>query len=248
MIAMILAAGLGTRLYPYTADRPKALVELNSKPLIKHVIEHLAQYGYNEFVVNIHHFGEQIIKYLENDEFQKFKIHISDERDKLLNTGGAVWKAKDILMRHEDILVINTDIISDLDLSLLRQYHREEKGIATLVVRDRKTQRHLLFDNNMMLVGWKNTSTNEYKWGNSVVQQNYKAFPFSGIQIITNKYLEKMTYSGAFSSIAQYLDLCGQEKIVGYLDDTSMWSDIGKVDELKRMERLYKGQSPSSSF
>lgn len=245
---MILAAGLGTRLYPYTADKPKALVELNSKPLIKHVIEHLANYGYNEFVVNIHHFGEQIIKYLKQKEFNDYKIHISDERELLLNTGGAVWKAKDILLKHKDILVINTDIISNIDLGLLKQYHDDKQGIATLAVRNRETQRYLLFDKDMRLIAWKNAKTKEYKWGDSAAKQNiYSELPFSGIQIITKQYLEKMTRSGAFSSIDQYLDLCGQEKIYGYVDDASMWSDIGKVDELERMETLYKGKSPSSS-
>ncbi|MFV0505150.1 MAG: sugar phosphate nucleotidyltransferase [Bacteroidales bacterium] len=251
MIAMILAAGLGTRLYPHTADKPKALVELNSKPLIKHVIEHLATYGYNEFVVNVHHFGEKIIEYLGQEQFRNFKIHISDERNELLNTGGAIWKARNILANYQNILVVNTDIISNLNLELLRAYHKEQDGIATLVVRNRETQRFLLFNNKMELAGWKNSKTEEYKWGQPSNSKGIiKAYPFSGIQIITNEYLEKMTREGAFSSIDQYLDLCGREKIVGYLDNSSMWSDIGKIDELKKMENIYgqQGEFPSSSF
>ena len=161
MKAMIFAAGLGTRLYPLTSDRPKALVEVAGRTLLQRAIERVRDAGYNDLVINIHHFGDQIISYLEaNDNFGT-AITISDEREGLLDTGGGILKAADWLNGEEPFLVYNVDVLSNIDLSLFRKYHLERGGVATLVVRDRSTARYLAFDESMQLSGWKNIQTGQ---------------------------------------------------------------------------------------
>ena len=149
MKALIFAAGLGTRLYPLTMDRPKALVEVAGKTLLQRAIEKVSGAGYEELVINIHHFGELIINFLEVNHYFGLKISISDERDQLLDTGGAILKAAPLLDGAEPFLVYNVDVLSDINLVLFRQYHKERGGLATLVVRDRKTARYLTFDESM---------------------------------------------------------------------------------------------------
>ena len=158
---MIFAAGLGTRLYPYTADRPKALVEVAGKTLLQRAIEKVSSAGYNDLVINVHHFGDQIIRFLKVNQNFWLNITISDERDQLLDTGGGILKAAPWLKGDQTFLVYNVDVLSNLDLNLFLQYHHKRGGLATLAVRDRKTARYLVFDELMQLTGWRNIKTGE---------------------------------------------------------------------------------------
>ncbi|MGB1243748.1 MAG: sugar phosphate nucleotidyltransferase, partial [Chitinophagales bacterium] len=164
MKAMIFAAGLGTRLRPLTNDKPKALVEVNGKPLLEIVILQLKRYGFRDIVVNVHYFAKQIIRFLEAKNNFGIHIQISDESDLLLETGGGLQKAKHFLCSDDEpFLVHNVDILSDINLKALYQSHLEGSPLATLVVRNRKTSRYLLFDETNRLCGWKNVKTGEVR-------------------------------------------------------------------------------------
>jgi len=231
MKAMIFAAGLGTRLYPFTLDRPKALVEVAGKTLLQLAIEKVSSYGYNELVINIHHFGSQIIEFLEKNNNFGLDIVISDERDQLLETGGGILKAAPYLDGDEPFLVYNVDVLSDIDLSLFRKYHKERGGLATLVVRDRKTARYLAFDEAMQLAGWKNIKTGEVIASRNM--QNAQMLAYSGIQLINPAIFKLITETGNFPLIPLYLRLASHHQIIGYNDHSSLWMDLGKPDQLK---------------
>ena len=163
MKAMIFAAGLGTRLKPLTDNKPKALVEVGGKTMLELVILKLKEAGFNEIVINIHHFGQQIIDYLKANNNFGLTIHISDERDYLLDTGGGIKKATPFLMGNEPFLVHNVDIFSNVDLRQLYENHLKSGATATLLVSQRKTARHLLFNKENKLCGWHNNETGEVK-------------------------------------------------------------------------------------
>ena len=237
---MIFAAGLGTRLYPYTTDRPKALVEVSGKTLLQHAIEKAAKYGYNKLIINVHHFGDQIVDYLERNRNFGMDIKISDERDYLLDTGGAILKAAPYLEGVEPFLVYNVDVISNIDLKLLGAYHEERGGLATMVVRDRKTERYLLLDDSMQLSGWRNLKTGCENISRQV--QKYNLLAFSGIQIINPALLKLITETGKFPLIPLYLRLSHEYPIFGYNDPSSLWMDLGKPDQLLEAEKVDFGE------
>ena len=239
MKAMIFAAGLGTRLYPHTTDRPKALVEVSGKTLLQHAIEKLAKYGYNELVINIHHFGDQIVGYLEGNRNFGLNIKISDERDYLLDTGGAILKAAPYLEGDEPFLVYNVDVISNIDLMLFREYHEKKGGLATLVVRDRKTERYLLLDDSNQLSGWRNLKTGCETISRKTRKYNFWAY--SGIQMINPAIFNLITETGKFPLIPLYLRLSHEYPIFGYPDPSSLWMDLGKTEQLLEAEKLELG-------
>jgi len=232
---MIFAAGLGTRLYPFTIDKPKALVEIAGKTLLQMAIEKVSRAGYNDLVINVHHFADQIIAYLERNKNFGLNIVISDERDQLLDTGGGILKAAPYLSGNEPILVYNVDVLSNIDLKRLNTYHLERGGLATLAVRDRKTARYLVFNEDLMLSGWKNISTGEEKIIRDSLTQ--RTFAFSGIQIIDPSLFSMIKESGSFSLISLYLRLAKTEKIYGYNDTSSIWMDLGNPEQLKEAEK-----------
>ncbi|HOP02904.1 MAG TPA: nucleotidyltransferase family protein [Tenuifilaceae bacterium] len=232
MKAMILAAGLGTRLGQHTANRPKALVELNGKPLIAYVLEKLVRSGFTEVVVNVHHFAEQIISYLSSSDFGA-KIHISDETDYLLDTGGGILKARSFLDGDEPFLVHNVDIISEIDLNLMLDYHRQQNALATLAVGERKSSRHFLFNSEMQLSGWRNNLTGKEiipKGGN----QFLKGFAFAGIHIINPSIFSTIQKKGAFSIVDAYLSLCASNAIIGYDTSHRFVIDVGKPNNIEK--------------
>jgi NDP-sugar pyrophosphorylase family protein len=239
MKAMIFAAGLGTRLHPFTIDKPKALVEIAGKPLLQLAIERVSVAGYKDIVINIHHFGSQIIDFLERENNFGLNIAISDERDQLLDTGGGILKAASLLSGSGPVLVYNVDVLSNIDLKAFRNFHVERGGLATLAVRDRKTARYLVFNEDMMLSGWKNISTGEEKIIRDSITQ--RIFAFSGIQIIDPSIFSMITESGSFSLISLYLRLAKTERIFGYNDISSLWMDLGKPDQLKEAEKYING-------
>ena len=229
MKAMILAAGLGTRLKELTANKPKALVEINGKPLIAHVIEKLVSSGFTEIVVNVHHFADQLISYLKSNAFGA-TIHISDEKNQLLDTGGGIFNARQFLSGNEPFLVHNVDIISDINLQELYRYHMASNPLATLAVANRDSSRKFLFSKSQRLIGWKNLKTNEQiKPSNENVA---KMQAFSGIHVINPLIFDLFAKSGPFSIVEVYLSLCPNYRIFGFDTSTCFTLDVGKVDSL----------------
>jgi NDP-sugar pyrophosphorylase family protein len=240
MKAMILAAGLGTRLIPLTLDRPKALVEVAGKTLLQIAIEKVSNAGYNELVINIHYLGDQIIRFLEVNNNFGLTITISDERDQLLDTGGGILKAAPWLDGDESFLAYNVDILSDIDLQLFRKYHKEKGGIATLAVSHRKTARYLAFDESMQLTGWRNIKTGEEIASRNM--QNCSLLAFSGIQLIEPAIFPLITKTGSFPLIPLYVQLAANHSIIGYHDQSSLWMDLGRPDQLMEAEKYITGE------
>ena len=234
MKAIIFAAGLGTRLKPLTDRCPKALVLLNGKPLLWHSIQFLKKHGINELVVNVHHFADQIIDYLDTENFD-ITIHISDERDELLDTGGGLLKAKNVLEGNEPFVACNVDIISSIDLKKAIAYHQQNSPIATLVVRKRETSRYFMFDNEMTLTGWKNCETGENKISKNTFEQS-RPFAFSGIQIVSPEIFNYIIERGKFSITPLYIRLSEKHKIIGYFDTSDFWLDLGKPGQISVAE------------
>jgi NDP-sugar pyrophosphorylase family protein len=237
MRAMIFAAGLGTRLYPYTADRPKALVEVAGKTLLERAIEKVSKSGYEEIVINIHHFGQQIIDFLQSKNNFGLSIRISDEREELLDTGGGIKKAAEFLTSEKNpFLVYNVDVLTSLDLSDFLDYHIKKGGLATLSVRKRETSRYFLFDANMLLSGWRNVSSGDEK----IVHQlaGLENFAFSGIHIIQPEIFDLISETGKFSMVDLYLRLAQEHNIFGFHDTSDIWMDLGKPEQLKEAEKL----------
>ena len=238
MKAMILAAGLGTRLRPFTLNHPKALYEVAGQTLLKHAIDHLKSYGISTIIINVHHFADQIIKYLELNQNFGCSIAVSDETGELLETGGGVKKAAWFFDPDENFIVRNVDILSDLDLNKMISYHKERSSLATLAVRDRRTTRYLIFNETFHLLGWTNQKTGEIKMVNNpeIIHEsgidndffkNYNKMGFSGIQVLHPSVFPLMTEQGAFSLTQLYLRLASNYPIYGYPEDGQLWADIG---------------------
>jgi NDP-sugar pyrophosphorylase family protein len=241
MKAMIFAAGMGTRLQQHTTDKPKALVEVAGKTLLQRAIERVSNAGYRDIVVNVHHFADQIIDFLDANNNFGVNISISDEREQLLDTGGAILKAAPLLKSEEPILIYNVDVLSDIDLNTLREYHIKQNALATLVVRKRETSRYLIFDNEMILSGWINIDTKEEKIARETNDKNL--FAFSGIHIIDPSIILKITEKGKFPIIPLYLRLARENMIVAYNDSSKIWMDLGKPEQLERARILFKNKS-----
>jgi NDP-sugar pyrophosphorylase family protein len=239
MRAMIFAAGLGTRLQSFTADRPKALVEVAGKTLLERAIDKVSKSGFEEIVINIHHFGQQIIDFLESKNNFGLTVQISDERLELLDTGGGIRKAAEFLSGDGNpFLVYNIDVLSSLDLSDLLDYHIKKGGLATLSVRKRETARYFVFDENMLLSGWRNVSSGDEK----MVHQSagLENFAFSGIHLIQPEIFDLITETGKFSMVDLYLRLAQEHNIYGFHDTSDLWMDLGKPEQLKEAERLLR--------
>ena len=266
MKAMIFAAGLGTRLRPLTDTMPKALVSVCGKPLLAHVLEKLAASGYDDIVVNVHHFSGQIKDYLASHDFG-VKISISDESSLLLETGGAIAHARPLLearsqaccrgslkqgkcspgstpdsgISSEPFLVHNVDIISDLDLEWFRREWRPG-AIATLLVSERQTKRYFLFDDDMRLVGWTNLETGEVKTPyEGLDAQKCRRLAFAGIHNISTKVFsvfDSYGFSGRFPIVDFYLRVCKDHPIYGVVPSQLKMIDVGKLDSLHDAEVL----------
>jgi len=240
MKAMIFAAGLGTRLKPLTDTIPKALVPIGGKPLLQHVIEKLSASGFDEMVINVHHFSEQITQFLQNNNNFGLHIDISDESDKLLDTGGGIRKAAAFLKGNEPFLVHNVDILSNADLRELYNNHVQQEAMATLLVSQRKTSRYLLFDEQNILKGWMNESTGEVKSPYpDFLPEKHRRFAFAGIQVISPKIFDLMkNMPDKFSIIDFYLSIAADVKIKGYPVSDLEMIDVGKIDSLKEAEEF----------
>lgn len=238
MKALLFAAGLGTRLKTYTQDKPKALVNLAGKPLLQHAIEHLKSLGINEITINVFHFAEQVTEFIDEHNSFGITIHISNERDQLLDTGGGLKKAGTFLKGSEPIVIYNVDVISNLDLNAVLKYHQEQKALATLVVRSRETSRYLMFDRNLQLAGWKNFSNDDTIISRAKEFQEAEPFAFSGIHIVQPEILNLITEKGKFPIMDLYLRLAKEHLIKAYIDQSDLWMDLGKPEQLLAAEEL----------
>ena len=241
MQAMIFAAGLGTRLKPITDHMPKAMVSVGGKPLIKHVIDKLENAGTERIVVNVHHFASQITDYLKENNNFNLDIRISDESEKLLDTGGGIKKAAPLFDPQSPILIHNVDILSNVDLKKL---YAMASGDALLLVSERKTKRYLLFNDDMLLVGWTNIETGEVKSPYpNLDPKECRMYAFAGIHVLSPRLFRMMNeeFPDKFGIIDFYLKACATHSIKGYRKNDLKLLDVGKLDTLKEAEEFMEG-------
>ena len=237
MKALIFAAGKGTRLKPFTDYQPKALARVNGVPLLERNIKYLQSYGINDFVINIFHFGEQIVEFLKEHDHFGANIEISDEKDQLLETGGGLVFARRFLDDGEDFLILNADILTDLNITEFVEYHQEKKDFATLAVSDRKSSRKLLFNPEMVLRGWVNVETGEQRLAE--FNKGFKPLAFSGIHCMNPAIFGKIKRTGKFSIMEEYLDLMHTEKIHGFEHQAKL-IDVGRPESIVEAEKYFK--------
>ena len=247
--AMIFAAGLGTRLKPLTDTMPKALVRIGGEPLIKHVILRLKEAGFQRIVVNVHHFAQQIIDYLEENEHFGLDIRISDETEQLLETGGGIKKARDLFDPHSPVLIHNVDILSNVDLTAFYDHACSSGAEATLLVSERQTKRYLLFDDEYRLVGWTNKETGEVKSPHNWVKdelQSLQMLAFSGVHVFSPALFPMMDqWPDRFPIIDFYLKACATHPLSGYVVDNLRMIDVGKLDSLQQAEEFLLDKNTS---
>lgn len=237
MKAMLFAAGLGTRLKPFTENHPKALAPVNGKPLLQRNIEYLKSFGITEIIVNVFHFADQILDFLKENNNFGITIHISDERPEVLETGGGLVYAKHFF--DDDFLVMNVDILTDLNISNFIKAHQENNALITLAVSDRNSSRKLLFDDNMSLKGWRNLNTSEEILANDSAD-NLNEFAFSGIHIIKPEIFNHITEEGKFSIMKVYMELMKTEKIIGFNHSGGILIDVGRPESVLEAEKIFR--------
>jgi len=237
MKAMIFAAGLGTRLKPFTDHHPKALAEVNGKTLLEHAIRYLQKAGIEDVIVNVHHFADQIEKAIEENNGFGSWVTISDERNVVLETGGGLKKASWYFEDEEDFVIMNVDVLTNLDLGKMIEAHQQSDAFATLAVMQRDSSRQLLFDEHMLLSGWTNTKTGEQKISREVISM--KPFAFSGIQVLS-KEIRNMPFEGKFSIIDVYLHFSKTQMIKGYDHTGNIFIDVGKPESLEKAGYLFE--------
>jgi NDP-sugar pyrophosphorylase family protein len=238
MKAMVLAAGLGTRLRPLTDDRPKALVEVSGRTMLEITLARLRDFGIHDVIINLHHFADKVEDYLKSAN--NFGMHIEFSREEiLLDTGGglkqAAWFLSDNDRSDEPFILHNVDIISTIGLKQMIESHRASKALATLAVQKRTTSRYLLFDQHNQLCGRRTVSEQKTEMVRTAQQTSEVAF--TGIHIISPRIFPLLTEEGVFSIIPAYLRLAGQdEKIMAFNADQYYWRDLGKPENIKQAE------------
>ena len=237
MKAMLLAAGLGTRLKPFTEEHPKALAVVNGKSLLQRNIEYLASFGITDVIVNVHHFPDQITDAILSNNGYGSRITISDERDQVLETGGGLLKARSFFDGSSPFVLMNVDILTDLDIGRMVDQHKASKALATLAVSNRQTTRYFLFNEEGHLCGWKNTKTGEQKIRKEASKYFEKAF--SGIHVIAPEIFALIRQRGKFSMVDVYLDLCKINTIMGFDHSTSKFIDVGKPESLAIANEIF---------
>ena len=247
MRAMVLAAGLGTRLRPLTDHRPKALVEVGGRTLLEIALARLSSFGIREVIVNVHHFADMIVDYLKANKNFGMRVEISREDDVLLDTGGGLKKAAYFFLQNsqspeEPFILHNVDVISTIDLRRMAQFHSANHALATLAVQDRPTSRYLLFDEQFQLCGRKSGKEGQAELVRS--SSHPKALAFSGIHVISPRLFSQMTEEGVFSIITPYLRLAAQgEKIIAFRSDEYQWRDLGRLDDVTQADQQAKQPS-----
>lgn len=236
--AMIFAAGLGTRFKPWTDHHPKALAIVNGKSLLQRNIEYLQQYGIREVVVNVHHFADQIVDAIEKNNGWGSKVFISDESDEVLETGGGLMKARQLLESDKPFLSINVDILTNLNLHELYAYHTRHRPLISFAVTQRTTSRYFLFDAHNRLCGWMNQQTGERKVvlpGENLVPKAY-----SCVVVYEPQVFSLIHRQGKFSLTQVYLDLAPWHTILGYDHTGDCWVDVGKPESVVVAEQWFK--------
>ena len=243
MKALIFAAGIGSRLKPWTDSHPKALVEVGGKPMLAHVIERIVAAGIHDIIINVHHFADQIRDYIAKANFDA-DIFFSDETDMLLETGGGLRKVIDQI-GNNPVLLYNADILTDFNLKNMISVHRKSKRDITLLTGRRSTQRYLVFNHAGNMRGWKNVSTGEVRPKDLTVKDDYMLLAFDGIHIVEPSVYDLLRNfrpeNTPFSIMDFYIENCNFLKIKSYkLPEDVMWFDIGKPETLKKARTYYK--------
>ncbi len=241
MRAMILAAGLGTRLQPFTNRHPKALVEVNGQCLLGRNIIYLQQYGIKEVIVNVHHFADQMVEAVKQYNGWGSKITISNEQDEVLETGGGLLKAAHYFNKEENFVLMNADILTNMDLGKMIEVHQKNKSVATLAVTNRESIRCLLFNEQQQMVGWKNNATGEEKGPVLQIIDRTTIYPmaFSGIHLLNTTIFSMIERVGKFSMIDLYVDICGKQDIQGYDHSGDIFIDVGKPESVEKAAQYF---------
>jgi len=238
MKAMLFAAGLGTRLKPFTDHNPKALAEVNGKTLLEHNIRYLQRFGIYDVIVNVHHFADKIEEAIRDHDGFGSEITISDERAEVLETGGGLKKAMSFFAGENAFIVINVDVLTNLDLGKMIEHHITDTPIATLAVMNRESSRHFLFNWQMELSGWRNNKTGEERI--SRAGERLTPFAFSGIQVLSGEIWNNIPFEGKFSLVDLYLHIAKTEVIRGYDHTGNIFIDVGKADSISQAEYLFQ--------
>jgi NDP-sugar pyrophosphorylase family protein len=239
MRAMILAAGLGTRLKPLTDSTPKALIKIKDKTLLELQINKLKSEGFDQIIINVHHFADQVKNYIKQNNYFDCTIVNSDESEKLLDTGGGLKKASHFFSDGNPFLVYNVDILSNINLKKLIDFHLASKSIATLAVQKRESSRKFLFDKNKILCGWMNEKSGE-KIITRDVQSEFLPYAFSGVQIVDPKIFKYFPNKDVFSLVELYLTAAKREKIIGYIHSEDECIDLGKIENIRLADSMLK--------
>jgi MurNAc alpha-1-phosphate uridylyltransferase len=237
MKAMIFSAGLGTRFKPWTDQHPKALAVVNGKSLLQRNIEYLQQDGIKDVVVNVHHFADQIIQAIKENNGWGSTVVVSDESAEVLETGGGLLNARSLLEGTEPFITLNVDILTNLDLHKLLAFHQLHQPLISFGVTDRKTSRYLLFDEANRLCGWRNTNTGEEKISISKPELVQKAY--STVVVFEPVIFSLIRQRGKFSLIETYLDLAAEHMILGYDHTGDKLVDVGKPESIAIAEKIF---------
>jgi len=243
MNALILAAGLGTRLGELTSDRPKALVEVCGRTMLEHQLRHLSAAGFDRFVINIHHFAPKVKAFLEEHQNFGLDIRLSDETDLLLDTGGGIRKAMRLFAGEQPVLVHNVDIFSSVDLKALYSGHIESGADSTLLVAQRSTSRYLYFDTSGMLCGWSNEKTGQVRSPYSGFDKSqFTPCAFQGIHVVSRTLLPLLDEvpEPRFSITDFYVDNAARLRLRSVLSDPGNWVDAGKPETLERASQIIR--------
>jgi NDP-sugar pyrophosphorylase family protein len=226
--AMILAAGLGTRLLPLTKDRPKALVEWQGRPLLDHVAGKLKDAGFREIIINVHHYAEMIMEHVERMDRYGITVEFSHEREELLDTGGGIANAS-WFFGENPFLVYNVDVLSEIDLGMLMEAHIRHGAMVTLAVKERATSRSLLMDRDGFLKGWRDNRTGETLYVDDQ-REDLSPIAFSAIQVMSPAVKRYFPSALKFPLMPFYLELARREPVFLYRHDADDWTDMGKLE------------------
>ncbi len=235
---MIYTGGLESSIQPQPGEKPRALLEVNGEPLLSILIKRLAESGFNEIIINVHHFSARITDFLKSNDFSGIRVEVSDETDLILDSGGGLRKVSWFFDDGMPFLLYNLEILSDIDLQKLYRDHCSSGALATLVVRRRESERFILFDEEMRMCGWVNKLTGESVMAGSY-DGNKHAYAFSRIQIVSPRLFNLITERGAFSIVELYLRIASRHNIRGYPDSESIWMDLAKKDGMLEAEKLF---------
>ena len=240
--AMVFAAGFGSRLKPFTENHPKALAIVNDKTLLERNLTYLKNFGIKDIVINVFHFADQIHDFLKTYSANDLRIVVSHEVEGPFETGGGLaFAAKHFIGSNNPFVVMNVDMLTDLDLNGMFDFHQSHLPLATLAVTQRESSRQLLFNQEMILVGWRNQKTNEFKWCSKEVK-DFITFSFSGIHIIDPAIFNLMPSNGVFSIMDIYLKIAAEHPIKGYNHTGDKIIDVGKPESILMAETLFESE------